>query len=142
MDLLTEPRIPLWTRIQTLQMLSTLLQPAGAEMYLTEADHVLGLLDPHDFRTQLLQDDNRKMKADREVWRIKKNLVGKDIEGTDEGADKGPADEYFELDRQLDEQLRLEVAEEMVPSRKPDVDMADDADKANAMPSPTSSERG
>ncbi|KAM0692214.1 hypothetical protein Q7P36_008415 [Cladosporium allicinum] len=79
LTLLLEPRIPLWTRIQTLQLLSTLCQPAGAEQCLQDADRVLDILDPEAFQTKLLQGDNRKMKADREVDRVENNLVGKDF---------------------------------------------------------------
>jgi hypothetical protein len=124
-------------------MLSTLSQPAGAELALKEADQVLDILDPNEFQTQLLREDNRKMKADREVWRVKKGLVGQDIEGVAYGEDQGYPAEHFELDRELEEKLRLEVLEEMPPSRKPDVEMTEDSGKATdktGIPSPTSSE--
>jgi hypothetical protein len=116
-----------------------MLQPAGAEQCLKEADQIIDILDPTHFQTQLLRKHNRMMKADREVWRMKKNLVGKDIEGVDEGADEGPSDEHFKLDRDLDAKLEQEVAEEMEPFRKPDVEMSG-TDKAAGMPSPASSD--
>jgi hypothetical protein len=81
LHLLLEPRIPLWTRIQTLQLLSTMLQPAGGEQCLTEADQIIDKLNPDQFQTKLLREDNRKMMADREAWRVEHNLVGQDIEG-------------------------------------------------------------
>jgi hypothetical protein len=116
-----------------------MLQPAGAEQCLNEADQIIDILDPTHFQTQLLRTDNRKMKADRKVWRVKKNLIGSDIEGVDEGADAGPSDEHFKLDRDLDAKLEQEVAEEKEPFRKPDVEMSD-KDKAGGMPSPASSD--
>jgi hypothetical protein len=78
-------------------LLSTLCQPVGAEQCLQDADRVLDILDPEAFQTKLLQEDNRKMKADREADRVENNLVWKDIEGmdnkgryvTDEKSDKG-----------------------------------------------------
>jgi hypothetical protein len=71
----------LWTRIQTLQLLSTLLQPAGAGQCLADADWILDKLNPNHSQTQLVREDNRKMKSDRMVWRMTKDLIGKDIEG-------------------------------------------------------------
>jgi hypothetical protein len=117
-----------------------MLQPAGAEQCLREADQVLDKLNPDHFQTRLLRDDNRKMKLDRDVWRLKKDLVGKDIEGVDEAADEGPSEAYFKLDRELDANFMRELEEEMVPRRTPDradVEMAD-VGKAG-MPSPASS---
>ncbi|KAK6430566.1 hypothetical protein LTR95_013277 [Oleoguttula sp. CCFEE 5521] len=66
-DLLTEPRIPLWTRIQTGQMLSTMMSPAVAKHLLEDANHVLDLLNQDDFRTKLLREDNEKMMRDVEL---------------------------------------------------------------------------
>jgi len=115
-----------------------MLQPAGAEQCLKEADRVLDILNPDHFQTQLLRDDNRKMKADRELWRIRKDLVGKDIEGIDEAVDEGPSD----AERELNEKLRQELEDEMEPFRiMPDVEMADvHVGKAAGLPSPASSE--
>jgi len=104
--MLSYPRIPLWTRIQTLQLLSTMLEPAGGKQRLDEADQLIDILDPNQFQTQLLREDNRKMKADREEERIKKSMTDKDIEGAGEDADEGSSDERSKLDRELDEKLR------------------------------------
>lgn len=103
LKLLAEPRIPLWTRIQTLQLLSAMLQSAGGEQCLQEADRLIDILDPNQVQTQLLREDNRKMKADRMDWRSKNEMVDKDIEGV---ADEGPSEEQLKLDRDLDEKLR------------------------------------
>jgi hypothetical protein len=106
LKLLAEPRIPLWTQIQTLQLLSTMLQPAGGEQCLQEADRLIDKLDPKQFQTQLLREDNQKMEADRMAWRIKNDMVGKDIEGV---TDEGPSEEQLKLDRDLDEKRRQEL---------------------------------
>jgi hypothetical protein len=106
LKLLAEPRIPLWTRIQTLQLLSTMLQPAGGEQCLHEADRLIEKLAPNQFQTKLLREDNRTMKADRMDWRIKNDMVGKDIESV---TDEGPSEEQLKLDRELDEKLRQEL---------------------------------
>jgi hypothetical protein len=58
-----------------------MLEPAGGKQRLDEADQLIDILDPNQFQTQLLREDNRKMKADREEERIKKNMTDKDIEG-------------------------------------------------------------
>jgi hypothetical protein len=71
-------------------MLATIVHPVGAEMLLNKAEAVLDLLDPKDFQTQLLREDNVKMKADLKT-------AG---EGTVEGAN---------LDREPDEKPRPEV---------------------------------
>lgn len=107
LDFLTEPRIPLWTRIQTLQMLSTLLQPAGGELCLRKADEVLDILDQEEYQTKLLREDNRKMKADTYAWRVKMNLVGKSIEGVD-GRTGRSTTSVTELGSALAEKLVLE----------------------------------
>jgi cell division FtsZ-interacting protein ZapD len=88
LNFLTEPRIPLWTRVQTLQLLSTLSQPAGAEQCLNEADQIIDIFNPEQLQTKLLREDNRKMKADMMAWRVEHNLVGQDIEGVN---DRGEA---------------------------------------------------
>jgi hypothetical protein len=105
LDLLTEPRIPLWTRIQTLQMVATLLPPAPAEDCLNKAAGVIEMMDPTSsmWQTRLLKGDNNKMFADLNGWRSKKGLIGKDLDGMEYGDISGqPAAEYFELDRHRD----------------------------------------
>lgn len=97
-----------------------MLQPAGGEQCLHEADRLIGNLDPDQFQTQLLREDNRKMKANRMEWRIKNDMVGNDIEGVGEDVNEGPSDEELKLDRELDEKLRRDL-EEMEQSRKPEV---------------------
>jgi cell division FtsZ-interacting protein ZapD len=92
MNLLLEPRIPLWTRIQTLQLLSTLNHPAGAEQCLNEADQIIDMLNPEQLQTRLLREDNRKMKADMMAWRVEHNLVGQDVESRNNRGEL-PADE-------------------------------------------------
>jgi hypothetical protein len=109
-----------------------MLQPADGGQYLHEADRLIDKLDPNQFQTQLLREYNRKMKADRMDWRIKNDMVSKDIEGV---ADKGPSEgqlkldrdldekrrQELELDRELDESLRRELEEWTEQSREPDV---------------------
>jgi hypothetical protein len=46
------------------------------------------------------------MEADRMAWRIKNDMVGKDIEGV---TDEGPSEEQLKLDRDLDEKRRQEL---------------------------------
>lgn len=60
-----------------MQLLSTMLQPAGGEQSLAEADQLIDILSPDEFQTLLLREDNRKMKADRMEWRINNDMVGK-----------------------------------------------------------------
>lgn len=101
MKLLTEPRIPLWTRIQTLQLLSTMNQPAGAEQCLKEADQIIDMLNPEQLQTRLLREDNDKMKADMMAWRVEHNLVGQDIEGMNDRGEL-PAEEPLKLEADLE----------------------------------------
>lgn len=58
-------------------------QPAGGEKCLEEADQLNDVLPRDEFQTELLREDNRKMKADRVEWRIENDMVGKDIESVD-----------------------------------------------------------
>lgn len=53
------------------------------------------------------------MKADRMEWRIKNDMVGKDIEGVGGNPGEDPADDQLKLDRELDEKLRQELEEEI-----------------------------
>ncbi|KAH9840441.1 hypothetical protein Tdes44962_MAKER01641 [Teratosphaeria destructans] len=69
LDLLTEPNLPQYTRIQTLQMISTIVFPEHAEELLREADDLLSEMDAAKFQVQLLKEDNEKMKRDLAVWR-------------------------------------------------------------------------
>lgn len=82
-----------------------MLQPAGEEQFLAEADQLIDILSPDDSRRQLLGEDDGKMKADRADERIKKNAIYK---GNGENADAGPSDEHREL-----EKLRRQLEEEM-----------------------------
>jgi hypothetical protein len=83
-----------------------MLQPAGGEQCLEEADRLIDILDPNQFQTQLFREDNRKMKADRMEWRVKNDMVGKDIQGV---TDEGPSEKQLKLDRERDEKLRQEL---------------------------------
>jgi len=105
LDMLTEPRLPLWTRIQVLQMLSTLFQPAGAEGCLLEAAKLLHDIEEDTeneaWQTRVLRRDNQNMISDLTVWRHRKGLLGQSLDGKrwdlDDASDPGP----FELDRRL-----------------------------------------
>ena len=94
LDILTYPRLPLWTRIQILQMLSTLLQPAGAEDCLSEAAKLLDDIEKDTeneaWQTGVLRQDNNNMISDLTVWRQKKGLVGQSLEGKGWGIDDVP----------------------------------------------------
>ena len=94
---------------ETLQLLSTILLPAGGEKCLEEADQLNDVLPRDEFQTELFREDNRKMKADRMEWRIKNDMVGKGIEGVGENPNEGPLDEQLKLDRDVDEKLRQEL---------------------------------
>lgn len=106
MNLLTEPRIPLWTHIQTLQLLSTMLELSRREQCLDESDQLIAILNPDKFQTQLLREDDRKMKSDTMVWRVKNDMVGKEVEGV---SDEGHSDGQLELDSELDEKLKQKM---------------------------------
>jgi hypothetical protein len=105
LDMLTEPRLPLWTRIQVLQMLSTLFQPAGAEGCLSEAAELLDDIEEDTeneaWQTRVLRRDNANMVSDLTVWRHKKGLLGQSLDGTRWDLDDAPEPGYFELDRRL-----------------------------------------
>lgn len=133
LELLTEPRLPLFTRIQTLQMLSTLLKPASAEACLEEAESILRGMDGNTFQVQLLQEDNERMQADLGMWRAK-DLSGKDIEGVgDAEQEDEPSDQWLQHDRDLEEKLDAEVQEELepfgrvLPTTETDVEIEDAA---------------
>ena len=68
LDLLTEPRIPRWTRIQTLQMVSTVSQPAQQHAHLKQAASLLEEMDADLWEVRLLKGDNDKMFASLEWW--------------------------------------------------------------------------
>lgn len=110
--LLLEPRLPFWTRIKTLQMVSTLLEPAGAEGCLQQAEAVIKLCDPDDFRTALFRDDNAEMVDDVVQWRIERGLVGESIDGEDDAEDGELVEEDKEIDDQLEEKLKEETETE------------------------------
>ena len=90
-----------------------MLEPSGGMQRLDEADQLIDILDPNRFQTQLLREDNRKMKADREEERIRNNMTDKDIEGAGEDADEGSSDERSKLDRELAGKLRRDLEQEM-----------------------------
>lgn len=56
------------TRVQTLQMLSTLLPDATAGASLEERAELLSAMDQIKNQVQLLLDNNRKMQADLKDW--------------------------------------------------------------------------
>ena len=104
----------MWTRIQTLQLLSTMLQPAGGEQCLKEADQLIDMLEPNEFQTQLLLDAPFHPISFHLSVVLTNDMVGKDIEGVGETPIDGPLDEQFlKLDRDADEKLRQELEEEM-----------------------------
>jgi hypothetical protein len=117
LNLLSNPRISRWTRIQTQQMLSTLLQLAGAELCLLGVEDMFKQMDMTKFQNQLLQDDNNKMLADLRRWRQKSgfhgSLKGLRWDHGDMSGEEGP--ENSATDVQLQDMLD-EKAEEMKPS--------------------------
>lgn len=88
-------------------MLSTISQPAGAEMYLDQAESIIDMLDPTEFQTEPLREDNKKMKADRYVWRVEMGLVGRDIESIDGGTGEGRVAGNSDLDRAFEDKAAL-----------------------------------
>jgi hypothetical protein len=117
LNLLSNPRILRWTRIQTQQMLSMLFQLAGAELCLLGVEDMFKQMDMTKFQNQLLQDDNNKMLADLRRWRQKSGFHGS-LEGLkwdhgDMSGEEGP--ENSATDVQLQDMLD-EKAEEMKPS--------------------------
>jgi hypothetical protein len=117
LDILTEPRLPLWTRIQVLQMLSTLFQPAGAEGCLLEAAKILDDIEKDTeneaWQTRVLRGDNDNMVSDLTVWRHRKGLLGQSLDGKRWNIDDAPDPGYFELDRRLLD--RRDDEEELAP---------------------------
>ncbi|KAK4899074.1 hypothetical protein LTR27_003304 [Elasticomyces elasticus] len=106
LDLLTEPRIPRYTRIQTLQMLSTLLPPAHAAVCLKDAEVLLEAMDSAKFQVQSLREDNDRMRKDLEIWRD----AGP---GEGERDDGGPSKKWFEHDREVQRELEAEARAQM-----------------------------
>lgn len=86
-----------------------MLQPARREQCLKDADQLIDKLNPNEFQIQLPREDDRSLQADRMEWRIKNDMVGKDIEGVGENPNEGPSDEQLKLDRDADEKLRQEL---------------------------------
>lgn len=116
--MLLEPRIPRWTRIQVLQLLSTLLEPAGAEDCLTKAGKMMDRMDESKFQTRLLREDNNMMLAGLNAWRQKNGHHGslQGIRWDDVGGEA--IGENWELDNQLQQKLEEKKDEEMEPSKK------------------------
>ena len=88
LELLMEPRLPLFTRIQTLQMLSTLLKPAAAEVCLQQAERALQSMDGSTFQVQLLREDNENMQVSNYIliqsfylWRCRPGAAPQDSVG-------------------------------------------------------------
>jgi hypothetical protein len=107
LNLLSNSRISRWTRIQTQQMLSMLLQLAGAELCLLGVEDMFKQMDMTKFQNQLLQDDNNKMLADLRRWRQKSGFHGS-LEGLrwdhgDMSGEEGP--ENSATNEQLQENL-------------------------------------
>ncbi|KJY01896.1 hypothetical protein TI39_contig274g00004 [Zymoseptoria brevis] len=118
LDLLTEPNLPLYTRVQVLQMVSTLMHPLRAESFLDDAAHLLANMDSTLYPVQLLTHDNEMMQADLQTWRSKKGLIGKDLEaieaeGLDAEDDDEPTAAWWDLDRAIQGKLDQELAEEL-----------------------------
>lgn len=76
-------------------------------MYLDQAESIIDMLDPTEFQTGLLREDNRKMKADRHAWRVKMGLVGRDIEGVDGGTGEEHVEGNSDLDRAFEGKAAL-----------------------------------
>lgn len=110
-----EPNLPYGTRVQTLQMVSTLFAPPAAESCIQEAASILARLDQRNFQVQLLTGDNEKMQRDLD-----------DVQGRN-GVDKDGktisrfAEEALVFDRVLEEQREIaRAAEEEVESWGPE----------------------
>lgn len=137
LDLLTEARIPRYTRIQTLQMVSTLFKPALAEDCLHRAAKVLESMDASTFQVVVLKEDNEKMLADLMVWRGKRGSIGESIEDQDDEDDE-PTEAWFKMDRDLEEKLENEVQEELEPfvQLMPTSQEKEKGEEASAGPAP------
>jgi hypothetical protein len=83
-----------------------MLEPAGRGQCVHEADQLIDILNLGKFQTQLLREDDRKIKSDTMVWRVRDEMIGKAIEGVGENPDEGHSDKHLELDRELYEKLR------------------------------------
>lgn len=120
---MTEPRLPRYTRIQTLQMLSTLLPTGLAADCLTEAGSILGEMDQSQIQVQLLTQDNRSMEADVQIWKKKgddEQMAYKEKSKGEQMANEAPAsgddrpsEAYWAYDREVQAKLRQELAEEL-----------------------------
>ncbi|KAK4550635.1 hypothetical protein LTR36_000214 [Oleoguttula mirabilis] len=75
LDLLTEPNHPLYTRIQTLQIASTIVLLAAGQDFLKEAGQILAGMDQSEVQVRLLEEDNEIMKADLAVLALEEGFV-------------------------------------------------------------------
>ncbi|KAK3114822.1 hypothetical protein LTR53_006475 [Teratosphaeriaceae sp. CCFEE 6253] len=98
LELLTEPRLPRFTRIQTLQMLSTLVNPQAAEGCLHDAAKVLDLIDGSEVPVQMLREDNGLMLRDLAIWGA----------GSRAGGDDKPSEEWVQHDREVQRSLEAD----------------------------------
>lgn len=148
-------------------MLSTILfSQAAAEDALNEAQEILERLDASKFQVALLKEDNLKMQRDLYDWRLKRGLVGKDVEEwmvkqvEEKGSkafeqdEEAPVPGYWELDQDIQSGLNEELEEELehvgyqVPGYakegRPSTPQREleEKDKAGGLPSPSGSESG
>lgn len=102
--------MPIGTRVQILQMLSTLVGPTVAESYIQEAASILAQLDQRNFQVQLLTGDNEKMQRDLD-----------DVQNPTEFKKEEKRKRDAEFDRVLEEQREIaRAAEEEVESWGPE----------------------
>lgn len=108
LDLLTEPRLPKYTRVQTLQMVSTLLRPAGAKSCLLDAAKLLDSTSPEKFQTRLLKEDNDNMLHDLNLWQDKGEQDGGEDGEVD---DDVPSEKWIQHEAEIEEELQREARE-------------------------------
>ncbi|KAK3113965.1 hypothetical protein LTR53_008207 [Teratosphaeriaceae sp. CCFEE 6253] len=98
LELLTEPRLPRFTRIQTLQMLSTLVNPETAKGCLHDAAKFLDLMDGSEVPARVLREDNGLMLRDLAIWGT----------GSGGGGDDKPSEEWVKHDREVQRSLEAD----------------------------------
>lgn len=109
LNLLTESRPPRYTRIQILQMASTLFHPNTAENMLQEAATILQATDQSCHKVQALTEDDELMLVDLQTWRAQKGdrmeVDGETRDDADNDDDEEPSDAYLASNRNVQERL-------------------------------------
>lgn len=135
MDLLTYKHLPLETHVRTLQLLSTLLHPAGAVECLLKANEVVEKMEHRRREYRLLKDNTDRMLADLDAWRRENSLHG-NLDGFAwVGAHKSYGNQATAIDRSfIDSNDPVMTTFNPLTLRPPQLSSADTDDSVAKMP--------